>query len=238
MDTISPMWINWVTAILFCILLLLEMAVLPETLFPRSVMLKIESSQRSWSSSKVEEVLGAADHTAFKQTKNLAFLNLTPILGVQATKPWDSLVRFGHTFRLSAVAVTCVVFCFVWYWWLMSIVTLIPAAYEHFKPSQQGLLFLGLLVGTWFAEICCSGRLSDAIIRRLSKSSRDGPQPEMRLWLSYPGALLTAGMCSIYPKKTSSQKLANLPNSRSRPLGPQHRPTLALDGRADSILSL
>ena len=183
------------TAILFGLLLLLEMAFLPETLYPRSVMLKIAQSPRLPTSTKIDNVLGAADHTKFNHTKNLAFLNLTPIPGVQPTKPWDSLSRFCLTFRLSTVAVIVCIFCFVWYWWLLSIVTLIPAAYGDFRPSQQGLLFLGLLAGTWFAELCCSGRLSDSIVRRLSQSSRGVPVPEMRLWLSYPGGILTAGGC-------------------------------------------
>lgn len=183
------------TAILFGLLLLLEMAFLPETLYPRSVMLKIAQSPRPLTSTKINSVLGAANHTEFKRTKDLAFLNLTPIAGLQPTKPWDSLARFCLTFRLSSVAVIVCIFCFAWYWWLLSIVTLIPAAYAEFRPSQQGLLFLGLLAGTWFAELCCSGRLSDSIVRRLSRSSRGVLVPEMRLWLGYPGAILTAGRC-------------------------------------------
>jgi hypothetical protein len=196
-DQISPNWINWITAILFGILLLLEMAFLPETLYPRSFMLKIAQSPRPQTSTKIDNVLGAADHTGLKHTKNLAFLNLTPILGVKPTKPWDSLFHFCLTFRLSAVAVTVGVFCFAWYWWLLSIVTLIPAAYADYRPSEQGLLFLGLLAGTWFAELCCSGRLSDSIVRRLSQSTGGVPVPEMRLWLGYPGAILTAG--GVFP---------------------------------------
>ena len=217
MDLISPNWINWMTAIFFGLLLLLEMAFLPETLYPRSVMLKISQSPRPPTSAKIDNVLGTADDTSFRNTPNLTFLNFTPILGVQPTKPWDSLTRFCLTFRLSAVTAIVCTFCFVWYWWLLSIVTLIPAAYADFRPSQQGLMFLGLLTGTWFAELCCSGKLSDSIVRRLSKSSIGVSAPEMRLWLGYPGAILTAGRFS--PPDNLANMLADPRNSWFGPLG-------------------
>lgn len=43
------------------------------------------------------------------------------------------------------------------------------------------------------SEVLCSGSLSDRIVVRLAKSSGDNQKvPEMRLWLAYPAAILTA----------------------------------------------
>lgn len=54
------------------------------------------------------------------------------------------------------------------------------------------LLYIGLIAGTLLSEVLCSGRLSDRIVVRLARSSPDNQKtPEMRLWLAYPGAVLT-----------------------------------------------
>ena len=42
------------------------------------------------------------------------------------------------------------------------------------------------------SEILCSGRLSDWLIVRLAKQNNNIKTPEMRLWLSYPAAIVTA----------------------------------------------
>lgn len=54
------------------------------------------------------------------------------------------------------------------------------------------LLFVGLIIGTLFSEVFCSGRLSDWIVVKLAKRNGGMKTPEMRLWLVYPAALLTA----------------------------------------------
>jgi hypothetical protein len=54
------------------------------------------------------------------------------------------------------------------------------------------LLFIGLILGTLFSELFCSGRLSDWIVLKLAKRNGDVKNPEMRLWLAYPAALLTS----------------------------------------------
>jgi hypothetical protein len=54
------------------------------------------------------------------------------------------------------------------------------------------LLYLGLIVGTLISEIFCSGRLSDWMVVKLAKSNNNQKTPEMRLWLAYPAAVLTA----------------------------------------------
>jgi hypothetical protein len=54
------------------------------------------------------------------------------------------------------------------------------------------LFFLGLILGTLFTEAFCSGRLSDWIVLKLAKKNGGVKVAEMRLWLAYPGALLSA----------------------------------------------
>jgi hypothetical protein len=53
-------------------------------------------------------------------------------------------------------------------------------------------LYIGLIVGTLISEVFCSGSLSDRIVIKLAKSNNNQKTPEMRLWLAYPAALLTA----------------------------------------------
>ena len=201
MDQVSPAWVNWLTTIFFGLLLVLELLLLPETLYPRTIVLKMTASARPRTSTKIDSVLGAVGHIDFKRTKELGFLNLKPVPGIQPVKLWRSTVHFCLTLRLSVVAVAVGIFCFAWYWWILSIVTLIPAAYEQYRPSTQGLFFSGLLAGSWFAELFCSGRLSDFIVRRLRGSTGGALVPEMRLWLAYPGAMLTAGKFSCLKKE-------------------------------------
>lgn len=67
-----------------------------------------------------------------------------------------------------------------------------PAAYENYSLQVQGLLFISLLVGVVAAEILCSGRLSDRIMAILAKRNNNQRVPEMRLWLGYPAAIISA----------------------------------------------
>lgn len=67
-----------------------------------------------------------------------------------------------------------------------------PAAYYNYKLQVQGLFFLGLIVGVVLAEIFCSGRLSDWIVRRLTARNGGERIPEMRLWLGYPAAVVSS----------------------------------------------
>jgi hypothetical protein len=47
-------------------------------------------------------------------------------------------------------------------------------------------------VGTLISEIFCSGSLSDWIVIKLAKRNNNQKTPEMRIWLAYPAAILTA----------------------------------------------
>ena len=186
MDMVSQFWVDWLTAILFTVLLILELAFLPETLYPRHLMLaEYTSAEGGRGPSKT-------DLDQLKRTTTLSFINVAPIPGIHHPRPWDSLLRFGRTFQYPVVVLTVFVFCFSWYWWILSIITQVPAAYPNYSPSEQGLLFIGLLAGAWFAELCCSGTLSDWLVQRLSKKTGIRAA-ETRLWLAYPAALLSAG---------------------------------------------
>lgn len=183
----SQFWIDWVTAILFGILFCLELLFLPETLYPRHHMLTTMA--------RMEASHGAAGSIAdvdLKRTTDLPFINMRPVPGLRHPKPWDSIIRFGLTFKYPVVVLTVAVYCFSWYWWILSIVTQIPAAYAQYNPSTQGLLFLGLLWGTWFAELFCSGSLSDWLVHKLEEQNNGIRVPENRLWLAYPAAFLSA----------------------------------------------
>jgi hypothetical protein len=70
---------------------------------------------------------------------------------------------------------------------------MVPAAYASYTPLIQGLLFLGLLLGTVISEIFCSGRLSDYIVEKLAKKRGNVRVAEMRLWLAYPALVITTG---------------------------------------------
>jgi hypothetical protein len=129
-----------------------------------------------------------------RRTKNLPFINWRPIPGMRHPKPWDSITRFVLTFQLPTVVIAIVGYSFTWYWWVLSVITMVPAAYANYTPLIQGLLFLGLFLGTVLSEIGCSGRLSDFIVERLSKKNSNIRVPEMRLWLAYPAILITSGM--------------------------------------------
>ncbi|CAI7647144.1 unnamed protein product [Penicillium glandicola] len=205
LDLVSAAWINWFNAILFAVLLLLELFFMPETLYPRNKMLQqmprldghkalsgdIEKQRAEDNMdtyvSPAEEILPSE----LPRTKNLPFINWRPVPGMRHPKPWDSVTRFVLTFQLPAVVIAVVGYSFVWYWWVLSVITMVPAAYPTYTPLIQGLLFLGLFLGTVLSEIGCSGRLSDFIVEKLSKRNGNIRVPEMRLWLAYPAILIT-----------------------------------------------
>jgi hypothetical protein len=75
---------------------------------------------------------------------------------------------------------------------ICSISTLIPDAYINDSPQTQGLLLIGLLVGLLFAEVVCSGNPSDKLMSYLAKKNGGVREPEMRLWLGYPAAVISS----------------------------------------------
>ncbi|KAL8730550.1 MAG: hypothetical protein Q9166_004004 [cf. Caloplaca sp. 2 TL-2023] len=191
---VSADWIQWLTAILFAVLLVLEFVFMSETLYPRTYMLArmpVET-MRGVDLEQLDENKSDPAVVDLRRTTKLLALNLRPVPGMRHPKPWDSMVRVILTFKYSVVVISVLIYCFAWYWWILSIITMIPAAYVQYSPQIQGLLFLGLLLGTLFAEIFASGRLSDYIVVKLAKNNNGIRLPEMRLWLAYPAALLSA----------------------------------------------
>ncbi|KAI4215982.1 MAG: hypothetical protein LQ351_001478 [Letrouitia transgressa] len=199
MDLVSSAWIQWLTAILFGVLLILELVFMTETLYPRNYMLSRMplSAGGDIDMEKVEHQKRDPHEVDLKRTQRLLMINFKPVPGMRHPKPWDSIVRFVLTFQYPVVVIGVTIYCFAWYWWILSIITMLPAAYIQYSPQIQGLLFLGLLLGTLFAEIFTSGRLSDAIVMRLAKKNGGVRLPEMRLWLAYPAALLSAVAAGI-----------------------------------------
>jgi MFS family permease len=193
-DLVSPEWIQWLTAIMFALLLVLELAFMSETLYPRNHMLSRMPMKTDATAAleDLERTTSNSAHVDLKRTKNLPFLNLSPVPGMRHPKPWDSLIRFFVMFKFPVVTIAVMTYCLSWYWWILSIITMLPAAYAQYSPQVQGLLFIGLLLGTVFAEVLCSGRLSDAIVLRLARKNGNVKEPEMRLWLAYPAALFSA----------------------------------------------
>ena len=200
-DLVSSAWIQWSTAILFGLLLVLEIVFMSETLYPRTTMLArmpaIAEGPGTIDVEKFERRRSTAADGNLKRTTKLPFLNIRPIPGMRLPKPWDSVARFFLTFRFSVVATGVLVFCFAWYWWILSIITMLPTAYAQYSPQVQGLFSIGLLLGTIFSEIFCAGRLSDWLCVKLAKKNNNVKVAEMRLWLAYPGALLSAGMNNL-----------------------------------------
>lgn len=73
-----------------------------------------------------------------------------------------------------------------------------PVAYAQYSTQIQGLLWLGLILGTVTVEIVCSGRMLDKLASRLAKRNNDIITPAMYLWLAYPATLLGAGGCILW----------------------------------------
>ncbi|KAL2830078.1 major facilitator superfamily domain-containing protein [Aspergillus cavernicola] len=209
LNLVSTAWINWFNAILFAALLLLELLFMPETLYPRSLMLTrmpkttstppdIETPQPTPSQpNHPEEKLKEEEEEEEKEeeiprTKTLPFLNTSPIPSLPHPPLYTTLTRFLYTFTLPVIPLCVLGYSFLWYWWVLSVITMIPAAYPQYSPLIQGLLFLGLLLGTVVSEITCSGKLSDRIVGRLAKRNGGVRVAEMRVWLAFPAVLLTA----------------------------------------------
>lgn len=196
---------------------------MPETLYPRQKMLlqshvvegkpplvaDIEKQVADQSPTPQQPISGEFASAELPRTKKLPFVNFMPVPGMRHPKPWDSIFRFVLTFQFPVVVIGVLGYSFVWYWWILSIITMVPAAYENYSPLIQGLLFLGLFLGTIVSEICCSGRLSDYIVERLAKRNGGVRVAEMRLWLAYPAILVTAGK---YKKNLFSGRFQNLTN--------------------------
>ncbi|KAF4880720.1 putative transporter [Colletotrichum siamense] len=195
-DLVDHYWIQWLTAIFFAVILAAELAFLPETLYPRDYMLSktkgLVPATGVMDEKALETGTMGAETVEIQRTKKLAFINVKPVPAMKHPKPWDSIIRFGKLFKFPVVPISTGVYCFGWYWWVLSVITMIPVAYVDYSPQTQGLFFIGLIVGTLISEIFFSGKLSDWLVIKLAKRNDGIKTAEMRLWLAYPAALLTA----------------------------------------------
>lgn len=145
-DLAGTAWIQWLTAILLGIVLLAELICLPETLYPRKLMLEEQHGRAATRpitdhekrpEISQEQVI-AGPH--LPRTKKLGLLHTKPIPGIKLPRVWDTPFRFVQTFRFPIIPIAICTYCFGWYWWVLSVITLIPVAYENFSPQTQGFV--------------------------------------------------------------------------------------------------
>lgn len=140
-DLAGDVWVQWLTAILFGVILLAEIAFLPETLYPRELMLTKSRDTVSPSGDEEKAVANAQQDAPVigpQRTKELSRFNVMPLPGMQHPSVADTFIRFIKTFRYYTVSLSIGIYCFAWYWWVLSVITLIPAAYETYTPQIQG----------------------------------------------------------------------------------------------------
>ncbi|KAF1972471.1 major facilitator superfamily transporter [Bimuria novae-zelandiae CBS 107.79] len=192
---VSHQWIQWLCVILFGAILAAEIAFLPETLYPRNYMLAQQEARKGAIPIDDEKATGVAGEVGTAdspRTKELAFVNVKTMPSIKHPRPWASLLRFLMMFKFFAIPIITMVFCYGWYWWILAVITMFPVAYAQYSPQIQGLLFLGMIIGTLISELFFSGALSDKIVLRDAKANNGIRTAESRLWLAYPAALLTS----------------------------------------------
>ncbi|KIY00945.1 uncharacterized protein Z520_03611 [Fonsecaea multimorphosa CBS 102226] len=187
--TVNQYWVAYHVTIAFAFLLLWELLFLPETQYPRAHVVALELQQAT-AKARGETLQNTA--VDIKRTKQLPWLNIRKIPGVPHPKPWATLITFCKLWAYPKLVASVCGYIFLHYWWIVALLSMIPAAYAEYKIQIQGLFFTGALVGVIFAEIFCSGHLSDWIVVRLAHKNHGQRTPEMRLWLGYPGALFSA----------------------------------------------
>ena len=111
---------------------------------------------------------------------------------------WSPWVVVFKLWSYPTIVISIMAYVYGQYWWIVSLMTMEPMAYEDKSPQIQGVLFLGLLIGVLFAEVFCSGHASDKLVMFLAKRNNNERQPEMRLWLGYPAAVLSAVGCILW----------------------------------------
>lgn len=140
-DLAGYVWVQWLSAIMFAVILVAELAFLPETLYPRELMSSSGTPVVAMpGTEKQTGGTGGPDYASVsvKRTRELPFVNITPVPGVLHPKLSDTMTRFFMTFRYIVVPVSVMTYCFAWYWWVLSVVTLVPVAYADYSPQIQG----------------------------------------------------------------------------------------------------
>ncbi len=127
-----------------------------------------------------------------QRTLHLLFFVVRLAPWLQHPKPRDSAMLFMQMFCFAAVAIAVLACNCLWYWWISSLLSMIPAAYALYPLHIQGLLIARLLLGVLVSEFCFSGQLSDVIVQRLASKNSYVRVAKMRLWLIYLAAALIA----------------------------------------------
>ena len=98
---------------MFAVLLVAEVLFFPETLYPRKLMLSRlpTSSGPHVDSEKTGTVYTSND---IARTKQLPFLNIWMVPGIEHPKPWDTLIQFIQMWTFPNVVVAVVVYAFAW----------------------------------------------------------------------------------------------------------------------------
>lgn len=142
-DLAGAAWIQWLTAILLGVVLIAEIFFLPETLYPRKTML--ERNERATVAAGNEKMPGFSQEVEGpKRTKTLGLVSIKPVPGMRHPKVWDTIVRFLKTFKYVVVPIAVLTYCFGYYWWVLSVITLIPVAYATYSPQTQGYVYEAL----------------------------------------------------------------------------------------------
>lgn len=112
-DLAGFVWIQWLTAILFAVILVLEFFFLPETLYPRDLML---SSRTTADSTHSNEKIAAPSisEEAVPRTKALPFINVKPLPGMKHPNITSTILRFVKTFKYFVVPIAVITYCFGW----------------------------------------------------------------------------------------------------------------------------
>lgn len=106
--------------------------------------------------------------------------------------PWEFIQPLG-LFKYASIALPTVAYTIVFGFASVLLTVEIPQLFIPafgLGPQAIGLQFLALIIGSIIGEQL-GGRLSDFWMNRGARKTDARPAPEYRLWLSYPGLLLT-----------------------------------------------
>ncbi|KAH8674202.1 putative MFS multidrug transporter [Xylariales sp. PMI_506] len=169
-ERVGYRWIYWILAIINGIQLVLYIFFGPETRYIES---STEDSEKKSSS-------------RFSQYLSFRRIDAEPFNAYEFIKPLTMVSRISVALPAAAYAM---VFLFSS---VMGTVEIPQLLQEKFELDAQGLglQFLGLIIGSVLGEQV-GGPLSDVWMNRRARRLKERPAPEYRLWLSYPGFILT-----------------------------------------------
>lgn len=105
---------------------------------------------------------------------------------------WKEFIHPLAMFKQPNVLIPAVVYAMVFLFGSVLITVEVPQLLQKkfgLNTEQLGLQFLGVIIGSVLGEQI-GGSLSDYWMNRRTRRIHKQPEPEFRLWLSYPGVLL------------------------------------------------